>query len=198
MNVLETVNQSAFLALNAQPGTSDTLLALARFCASGMIFIVPAILLGLWFLGGRQGHRQALFCTLSILMALALGYLCGSLWFHPRPFMMPLGHTWISHPADNGFPSDHGLVMFSAAFALLSLRLRSLGLFVLLASLPVAWSRISLGVHFPLDMVGAAAVAVVAVWVSKGVWQAFGPAMVRICEAISQRMFSWLPARFTP
>ncbi len=104
--------------------------------------------------------------------------------------MMPLGHTWISHPADNGFPSDHGLVMFSAAFALLSLRLRSLGLFVLLASLPVAWSRIFLGVHFPLDMVGAAAVAVVAVWVSKGVWQAFGPAMVRICEAISQRMFS--------
>lgn len=131
-------------------------------------------------------------------MALALGYLCGSLWFHPRPFMMPLGHTWISHPADNGFPSDHGLVMFSAAFALLSLRLRSLGLFVLLASLPVAWSRIFLGVHFPLDMAGAAAVAAVAVWVSKGVWQAFGPAMVRICEAISQRMFSWLPARFTP
>ncbi|MDV1571472.1 hypothetical protein RZQ58_21840 [Raoultella planticola] len=64
MNVLETVNQSAFLALNAQPGTSDTLLALARFCASGMIFIVPAILLGLWFLGGRQGHRQALFWAL--------------------------------------------------------------------------------------------------------------------------------------
>jgi membrane-associated phospholipid phosphatase len=119
MNVLETVNQSAFLALNAQPGTPDILLALARFCASGMIFIVPAILLGLWFLGGREGHRQALFCTLSILMALAMGYLCGSLWFHPRPFMMPLGHTWISHPADNGFPSDHGLVMFSAAFALL-------------------------------------------------------------------------------
>lgn len=61
MNVLETVNQSAFLALNAQPGTSESLLALARFCASGMIFIVPAILLGLWFLGGRQGTGRRCF-----------------------------------------------------------------------------------------------------------------------------------------
>ena len=100
--------------------------------------------------------------------------------------------------ASTDVKKGHGLVMFSAAFALLTLRLRGLGLFVLLASLPVAWSRIFLGVHFPLDMAGAAAVAAVAVWVSKGVWQAFGPAMVRICEAISQRMFSWLPARFTP
>jgi undecaprenyl-diphosphatase len=95
---------------------------LARFSASGIIFVVPAILLWLWFSGGRQGHRQALFCTLSILIALGLGSICGMLLFHPRPFMIPLGHTWINHPADNSFPSDHGTVMFSAAFALLSLR----------------------------------------------------------------------------
>ena len=124
MNVLETLNQSAFLALNASPGTPEAILALARFSASGIIFVVPAILLWLWFSGGRQGHRQALFCTLSILIALGLGSICGMLLFHPRPFMIPLGHTWINHPADNSFPSDHGTVMFSAAFALLSLRSR--------------------------------------------------------------------------
>lgn len=198
MNLLETVNQSVFLALNAQPGTSETLLKLASLCASGVIVSVPIILLGLWFLGGRQGHRQALFCTLSILIALVLGSLCGSLWFHPRPFMIPLGHTWISHPADNGFPSDHGLVMFSMAFALLSLGQRRMGVCVLIASLSVAWARIFLGVHFPLDMVGAALVSGMAIVVTKRVWQACGPAMVRICEAVSKRIFSWLPACFTP
>lgn len=198
MNLLETVNQSVFLALNAQPGTSETLLKLASLCASGVIVSVPVILLGLWFLGGRQGHRQALFCTLSILIALVLGSLCGSLWFHPRPFMIPLGHTWISHPADNGFPSDHGLVMFSMAFALLSLGQRRMGVCVLIASLSVVWARIFLGVHFPLDMVGAALVSGMAIVVTKRVWQACGPAMVRICEAVSKRIFSWLPACFTP
>ena len=196
MNVLETVNQSVFLALNAQPGTPDILLALARFCASGTIFIVPVILLALWFLGGREGHRQALFCTLNILIALALGYLCGSLWFHPRPFMMPLGHTWISHPADNGFPSDHGLVMFSAAFALLSLRLRALGLAVLLMALSVAWARIFLGVHFPLDMVGSVLVSAAGVCVARAVWQVCGLRLVQICEAVDRKVFCWLPARF--
>ena len=160
MNALETLNQSVFFALNAQPGAADGLLSLASFCANGIVFMMPTIALGLWFLGGREGHRQALFMTLAVIISLGLGMVCGTLWFHPRPFMLPLGHTWISHPADNSFPSDHGTVMFSAAFALLSLRLRALGLLMLLAALPVAWSRIYLGVHFPLDMVGAALVAV--------------------------------------
>lgn len=198
MNALDVVNQRVFLALNAQPGTSDVLLSLAGLSASGIIFIVPAMLLCLWFLGGREGHRQALFCTLSILVALTLGAICGSLWFHPRPFMIPLGHTWISHPADNGFPSDHGLVMFSTAFALFTLRRIRLALLMLLAALPVVWSRIFLGVHFPLDMVGAAAVAALGIPLTKALWLAFGPQLVKGCEALSRRMFSWLPARFTP
>ncbi len=198
MNLLETFNQSAFLALNAQPGTPDSMLLLARFSASWLILLVPAMLLGLWFLGGRQGHRQALFCAVSILIALGLGFACGTLWFHPRPFMIPLGHTWISHPADNSFPSDHGTVMFSAAFALLSLRMRSIGLLMLLAALPVAWARIFLGVHFPLDMLGAALISGAGVCVAKVVWQALGQRMLALCEALSRRLFSWLPERFTP
>ena len=130
MNALETLNQSVFFALNAQPGAAEGLLSLARFCASGIVFMMPAIALGLWFLGGREGHRQALFMTLAVMISLGLGMVCGTLWFHPRPFMIPLGHTWISHPADNSFPSDHATVMFSAAFALLSLRLRAPGLLI--------------------------------------------------------------------
>lgn len=198
MNVLETLNQSLFLALNATPGTPDAILLLARIAASGTIFMVPAILLWLWFSGGRQGHRQALFCTLSILIALGLGTICGIMWFHPRPFMLSLGHTWISHPADNGFPSDHGTVMFSAALALLSVRARLLGMLLLLAALAVAWARIFLGVHFPLDMVGAVFVSACGVYIARFVWQGVGRRLTSLCETISRRLFAWLPPRFTP
>ena len=59
MNALETLNQAVFFALNAQPGAAEGLLSLARFCASGIVFMMPAIALGLWFRGGRGGHRQA-------------------------------------------------------------------------------------------------------------------------------------------
>ena len=198
MNALETLNQSVFFALNAQPGAAEGLLSLARFCASGIVFMMPAIALGLWFLGGREGHRQALFMTLAVMISLGLGRGGGTLWFHPRPFMIPLGHTWINHPADNSFPSDHGTVMFSAAFALLSLRSRAAGLFLLLAALPVAWSRIFLGVHFPLDMVGAALVSACGVCVAKLIWSGIGHRLTSLCEAISRRLFAWLPPRFTP
>lgn len=37
--------------------------------------------------------------------------------------------------------------------------LRRAGIALALFGLPIAWSRIYLGVHFPLDMVGAIAVA---------------------------------------
>ena len=87
MNALETLNQSVFLALNAQPGAAEGLLLLARFCATGIVFMMPAIALGLWFLGGREGHRQALFMTLAVVISLGLGMVCGTLWFHP-PFSL--------------------------------------------------------------------------------------------------------------
>ena len=40
--------------------------------ASGIVFMMPAIALGLWFLGGREGHRQALFMTLAVMISLGL------------------------------------------------------------------------------------------------------------------------------
>lgn len=198
MNALETLNQSLFLALNASPDSPDAILLLARVAASGTIFMVPAVLLWLWFSGGHQGHRQALFCSLSILIALGLGAICGILWFHPRPFMIPLGHTWIAHTADNGFPSDHGTVMFSAALALLSARARAVGILLLLAALAVAWARIFLGVHFPLDMVGAVFISACGVGSAQLVWQGVGRRLTSLCETISKRLFAWLPPRFTP
>ncbi|MDU9139590.1 hypothetical protein ACU62C_10010 [Klebsiella aerogenes] len=34
--------------------------------------------------------------------------------------------------------------------------------------------------------------------VAKVVWHRLGQALVALCEALSRRLFSWLPARFTP
>jgi len=86
------------------------------------------------------------------------------LWFHPRPFMVPVGNSFFAHVADSSFPSDH--VTFMAAIAL------GLGVFaghprgaVVLGVLTVlvAWARVFLGVHFPFDMIGSAVMAALAV-----------------------------------
>ncbi|EOG4239629.1 phosphatase PAP2 family protein [Salmonella enterica subsp. enterica serovar Newport] len=127
-----------------------------------------------------------------------MGFICTTLWFHPRPFMVPLGHTWIYHAPETSFPSDHATLFFSAGLSLLLSGARVSGGLILLLSLFVAWSRVFLGVHFPLDMAGAALVAVLACLLVRPLWRHLGEPLTSFCESISSRLFSWLPSRFTP
>ena len=96
----------------------------------------------------------------------------------PRPFMVGLGHPFLAHVADASFPSDHLTLWWSVAFSLLlHKRTRWAGGLLAVAGLPVAWARIYLGVHFPLDMLGAIVVAVASAGVcqSARLWLAGTP-----------------------
>ncbi|HGP2716153.1 TPA: undecaprenyl-diphosphatase [Salmonella enterica] len=198
MNTLEILNRSWFLSLNAAPGTPAGLIIFATVCAQYTLFIIPLTLLWHWFLGGEKGHRQALFSLVTILVALGLGFICTTLSFHPRPFMVPLGHTWIYHAPETSFPSDHATLFFSAGLSLLLAGAKRSGGLILFLSLLVAWSRVFLGVHFPLDMAGAALVSVLACLLVRPLWRHAGESLALFCERISARLFSWLPGRFTP
>lgn len=81
--------------------------------------------------------------------------------------MIGLGHTLITHAADSSFPSDHLTLLWAVAFSfLMHLSPYLGGIALALLGLPVAWARIYLGVNFPLDMVGAALVAVLSAWLA--------------------------------
>lgn len=47
-----------------------------------------------------------------------INLLLGLVWFEPRPFMVGIGHTWLDHLADNGFPSDHATLAWSLGLRL--------------------------------------------------------------------------------
>ena len=68
---------------------------------------------------------------------------------------MEVGRTLIYHAPNGSFPSDHMLIFSSIAFSYLFFAQRKLGIFLLIMAWLVAWSRVYLGVHFPLDMLGA-------------------------------------------
>lgn len=78
---------------------------------------------------------------------------------------MGTGHTYLAHAADSSFPSDHLTLIWSVAFLLVANQCtRIAGIVAMMLGLFVAWARIFLGVHFPLDMVGSAVVAGTATW----------------------------------
>lgn len=97
-------------------------------------------------------------------MVEGLNQLIGPVWYHPRPFELGPGHTLASHSPETSFPSDHAAVFSSVTLALLRQPgLRYWGFALLPISLLVAWSRIWLGLHFPLDMLGPLLVSAVVV-----------------------------------
>lgn len=70
-----------------------------------------------------------------------------------RPFVLGLAPGYIVHSASGSLPSTHATVMFFIAAALVlraELRRVGWGLFVLAAL--TGWSRVYVGVHFPLDI----------------------------------------------
>ena len=157
---MPSFNHTLFLFLNAPEAPSTGALLVANFLAQHAILLVPLILVGGWLRGTRLIRFSMLQAACAGVLGLLIAQLIGLAWPTPRPFMIGIGHQFLAHAAEASFPSDHLTLWWSVALSLmLQARIRVAGIWLAIAGLPVAWARIYLGVHFPLDMAGALVVA---------------------------------------
>lgn len=192
---MESLNHALFLWLNAPEHPSAPVLILAIFFAERLIWAVPLLIGAGWLRGGESTRKTMLVATASGVLGLLVNLIIGSAWSHPRPFMIGLGHTLIPHVADSSFPSDHLTLWWAVAFSLLLQRgPRSAGIALALLGLPIAWARIYLGVHSPLDMLGAAAVAAFSAWLTLREARRYLGASYRLALRIHRRLFGKLIA----
>lgn len=162
---MQELNESLFLLLNASSQPSALVVLIAKFFADYAIWLVPLALVAGWLRGNNHLRKLMLEAAAAGLAGLLLAQIIGLVWPHPRPFMVGLGQTLIPHAADSSFPSDHLTLLWAVAFSfLMHQRPRLAGTVLALLGVPMAWARIYLGVHFPLDMVGAAMVAGLSAW----------------------------------
>lgn len=188
---MEHFNLIWFSKINAGENLHGYQLWLSIFTAKYLIFIIVLWLLAVW-LWGAPKHRQTLILALSAsLFALLINWGISLIWFHPRPFMLGVGHTYLTHAPDSSFPSDHFTALCTIFFIFLwQETIKSLTvLFLLFMTLCIAWARIYVGVHYPLDMLGGIVVAVlstgVVIYLSTFIEQYLLP----ITESTYRRLF---------
>ncbi|OIR00375.1 putative undecaprenyl-diphosphatase YbjG [mine drainage metagenome] len=191
MNRIEAANRALFLHINGGGDTPRWLVNIAIGIADGLIYLIPILLLALWLWGGRTHRGLALKACLVTLAALGANQMIGALCWHPRPFMLGLGHAWLQHAADSSFPSDHMTVFAAIALTLLCGGALGLAAAVGAAGLAVAWARVFLGVHFPLDMAGAVLVAAGVCALVTPLWRRAENPVLTLAERLYRIFLAW-------
>lgn len=184
MDQIEALNRSLFLEVNAGLGTASWKINSAIFIADNLIYLIPALLLMLWLWGGERKRNLALRVCLVAMLAVGMNQIISLVWQHPRPFMIGLGQTWMPHAADSSFPSDHATVFAAVGIGLLFAGEIVLAAVTLITCLCVAWSRVFLGVHFPMDMLGAIGVAASTYALITPAWRRAGNAITQLTERL--------------
>ena len=193
---MEHLNHTLFLGLNAPAHPGLLMLALAKFFGEYAIFVVPLLLATGWLRGNEHSRKIWLEASVSMLAGLLINQFIALLWPHPRPFMLGLGHNLIAHAVNSSFPSDHLTGLWAFFFCLLMHRSQRMTVVALsLLGLLIAWARIYLGVHFPLDMLGAALVAGFSAWLALVGARFYMEPLYRLAIAIHRVLFGTLIKR---
>lgn len=167
---LEQLNINLFYIFNASDHPSALIKQLALFSSNYLIAIIGVVLLALAFLKKEQRYWHAVSLSLcSIAVALITAKIFSLFYYHPRPFVLHIGHTLIHHAKTTSLPSHHMLGITALAFSFLVLGFRKIFFVLFISSLFIGWSRMYLGVHFPFDLISAEIWALISVYLMKNI-----------------------------
>ncbi|ARG99033.1 undecaprenyl-diphosphatase [Legionella micdadei] len=188
---MEQINLSWFTAINAGANLHGFALGLAVFAAKYLVYFVVLGLAILW-LRGEPKHRNTLLLAFGgCLIALFINWVIGLIWYHPRPFVLGVGHTYLHHAPDSSFPSDHttGLCAISFVFLWREKVRSAITLLLLVVALCTAWARIYVGLHYPFDILGSMAVALFSTLIMIYLAPLFEKHVMPIPEQIHRMLF---------
>ncbi|PQZ57631.1 undecaprenyl-diphosphatase [Bacillus mycoides] len=154
------MNYTVFQWINNFAGSSKLLDTLMIAITNSVPYVAILFMLILWFNNGKKENAirkqyTVLYTTLSVSIALLVNVLIHAVYYHPRPFITHHVNQLVPHAADSSFVSDHSVLVFSIAFVFI-LRGEKLKYIALIWAILVGVSRMYVGVHYPLDILGAA------------------------------------------
>lgn len=167
------LNEAIFAVVNAAPAPDGIWLAVAQLASSwtaiGMMIAASLA----WLVLRDRGLRNAVGVLVAIALAAGIAELVANIFPEQRPFVVGFGTLLTHQNPTASFPSGHATVVWATALMLLT-RPGHFGIgivYALLAAL-TSWSRLYLGVHWPLDIVGGFAVGLIASMIASPFFEA--------------------------
>ncbi len=142
--------------------------AAAVYGVYGPVLFAALLLWGVWaarHTGDVRRMARTLWAGIAAVIAVGINQPLGHAVAEPRPFQV-LAHplVLVARSHDYSFPSDHAVMAGAVAAGLLLAGGRALGGFAAIAAFALAFARVYIGVHWPVDVVaGLVLGAVVAV-----------------------------------
>ncbi len=146
-------NIAIFFLIFGLSGQNPTLDGLMIFSARYLIYLTFILILTFAFRGTIKERKALLLILISLPIVVLIIKLIHIFFFEPRPYVDQNIIPLIPHKEDASFPSRHASVMSAITFAYIFCKSKWVALFLLLLIL-VGVSRIYIGVHYPLDILG--------------------------------------------
>lgn len=187
---LDQLNLYLFHLLNVPDQASIWMINYASLIAHDLVYLFLLIFAIAWLRGNREVKTVIIKAFIFTAITLFISEVLSAVLNTPRPFVMEIGHTLIEHEATGSFPSNHMSIFSGIALAYYFSPQRDLGQLLLWTAWLVAWSRIYVGVHFPIDMAGAFLIALVVNLAGLSLWWKYQEKLMDFILSIYQFLFA--------
>ena len=139
------------------PGLNPLFIMLAEYS----VFLLALGVIGFWLTRKRENRMMVMCAGTAFFIAEILGKTAGLIFSNKQPFAVLADvNQLIEKAVDNSFPSDHTILFFSFTMTFFLFQKKFRWFWLGLACL-VGISRIIVGVHYPVDIIAGAGMAVI-------------------------------------
>jgi len=154
---------SLFRALNQVPAAAASVLTPLShlFLPAGIVVVV--VLAVVYAVARNRSVLPVVTGVVAAGLAWVLAHVAKAIAVRPRPYQV-MADAVLRQPPAHGtsFPSSHTAVALAVAIALVPFLARPLAAAGIAYAVLVGWSRVYLGVHYPLDILGGAGIGAAA------------------------------------
>ncbi|MFD1737572.1 undecaprenyl-diphosphatase [Bacillus salitolerans] len=148
------MNKRIFWCLNRFSGRMSSIDYLMVLLSNYSRYFYVIVILFLW-IRGSNSKETSKNSMVSVAVAWVLNFIIGKTYYKPRPFIFHKVGLLSHSKRTSTFPSKHTILVFAVSTSIY-LRNRILGRWMTCFSALVGFSRIWVGAHYPLDILGSA------------------------------------------